>query len=441
MSAVLAVPPWLSAIGAAQASLPGAAAWTALRGRALSALHSAGLPTARDDEFKYVNLRFLERRRLAPARPEPLDAAQLTQAVAPVAALFGAAARFVFVDGRYAPALSAAALPAGLSFAALAARITQQSPERLALETAAPADDNRLRLLATALVEDGGLIRLAAGERLVEPVHLLFLTTGAGSFPHVRLELGAGSALTLIEEHRSVGDGESFAVPVLSLELAENAELDHYRLQCSGPAAVLLEEASVVLARAARYAQQAFVLGAQLDRLNLEVRLAGEHAAARLCGLFLVDGSRGAHIRTRIEHLAPHSTSEQVYRGIAGGRARGSYDGKVVVHPGASKANSRQSSRNLLLSPEAEIDTRPQLEINTDDVACSHGATTGALDRDMLFYLLSRGLDPATARGLLMVAFAGDVLREVRLPKLREFLHDRVLGFLPAVDLLREVLS
>ena len=152
MSAVRAVPPWLEALGVAQANLPGAAAWTALRGRALSALQSAGLPAARDDAFKYVNLRFLERRWLAPATPSPPDAAQLKESVAAVAALFGGAIRIVFIDGRYAPGLSAAALPAGLSFAALAPRILGQSPEALAIVSSAPADYNRLLLLATALV-------------------------------------------------------------------------------------------------------------------------------------------------------------------------------------------------------------------------------------------------------------------------------------------------
>ena len=146
-------------------------------------------------------------------------------------------------------------------------------------------------------------------------------------------------------------------------------------------------------------------------------------------------------MRTLIEHVAPHTTSDQVYRGVGKDRGRGSYDGKVVVHKGAMKSDSRQSSRNLILSAGASLDSRPQLEINADDVKCSHGATTGALDEQMLFYLLARGLDRETARALLTFAFAEDVIARITLPALRRFAEERVLGSLPAAPLIREFIA
>jgi len=196
-----------------------------------------------------------------------------------------------------------------------------------------------------------------------------------------------------------------------------------------------------VVGAGARYAHRLVALGGQLTRLDLRVALDGEGAGAELAGIFLADGAREQHLRTLVEHRSPHTASDQLYRGVAAGRGRGSYDGKVIVHPGAAKTESRQSSRNLLLGREAAIESRPQLEINADDVKCSHGATTGTLDEQMMFYLLARGLDRDTARALLTYAFVGDVLRRLAPAALRRAVEARVLGRLPAAELLREFVA
>ena len=204
---------------------------------------------------------------------------------------------------------------------------------------------------------------------------------------------------------------------------------------------MLLDDVRVTVAADARYEHRLVALGGQVTRLDLAVALLGPGAEAHLAGLLFADGSREQHVRTLIDHRAPHGTSEQVYRGVAAGRGRGSYDGKVVVREGAAKTSSRQSSRNLLLSKEAAIDTRPQLEINADDVKCAHGATTGTLDENMLFYLLTRGLDRETARALLTYAFVEDVLRLLGDGAVRQSVEARALARLPAAATIREFVA
>ena len=419
-------------------ALPGGAAWHSWRAAALERVVALGLPTPRDDAWKYTNLRLLERRELLPAPPRPIAADALDAAGLPLAAA-PAAAVLVFVDGRHAPSLSSPALPAGVTFTPLTALIAREPPAASATLGAVPGDGERIRLLNASFLADGASLRVAAGSVVTAPLTIVHVATGGAAYPRLVVELGAGAQATLVEYSIPAGDAaDSFAAPVSDLALADGATLDHYRLQLSGPRAVVLEDTRVEVAREARYLQHYFAFGGQLARLDLTARLAGAGASVRLEGLVMADGVRQLDVRTLVEHLVPHTLSAQVYRGVADGRGRASYDGKVIVHRGAMKSDSSQSSRNLLLSREAAIDTRPQLEINADDVKCSHGATTGALDANMLFYLLSRGLAPETARALLTFAFAEDVIAPVRVAGLKRFLEERVLGRLPAAGLIRE---
>jgi Fe-S cluster assembly protein SufD len=264
------------------------------------------------------------------------------------------------------------------------------------------------------------------------------VTTGGGAYPRLVVSLAPGARAELIEYHLSVGDADSISVPVADVELGAGAELRHHSLGLGSARAIRLEDVAVRVGADARYLHRHVALGGQIGRLDLRVELAAPGALTDLAGLFIAREQRQLDVRTLVRHLAPRTRSEQLYRGVAGDRGRGSYDGKVVVHAGAAKADSRQSSRNLLLSAQARIDTRPQLEINTDDVKCSHGATTGTLDEQMLFYLLARGIERDTARALLTFAFAEDVLARLEVPALRRFTEERVLGNLPAANLIRE---
>jgi Fe-S cluster assembly protein SufD len=232
----------------------------------------------------------------------------------------------------------------------------------------------------------------------------------------------------VIEQFVSLGDAETLANLVVDVTVGEGAELEHLRLHEQGAAAVHLETLTVNQQRDSRYRQQLFVLGGRIVRSGLHLRLEGHGAANVVEGLFMVDGARQADVYTLIEHLAPHTTTDELMRGVASDRGRGAFNGRIVVHAGAIKSDSRQSSRNLILTPLAEINARPQLEILTDDVKCSHGTTIGSLDSAQLFYLLSRGIDPATARGLLTFAFCEDVVARIRWPELRRHVEELVVG-------------
>ena len=437
MSSPAAVLSPLARLAAAQARLPGGAAWTAWRKAALERLVALGLPTPRDDAWKYTNLRLLERRDLTPAAPRPLGADALDRLPVPTDA------RLVFVDGRYHAGLSDPRLAFGIEFTPMATRFATEDPASLGPCLVADGDavDERIRLLNACLACDGACLRVPAGVAAAEPIHLVHVSTGAASYPRSVVELGANASAALIEYHVTLADADGVVVAATNVALAAGARLTHTVVQLAGPRSVILDDAAVQLGADAHYAHRHVALGGQLARLDLRLGLDGRGASIDLAGLLIADGTRQLDVRTRVDHRATHTRSEQLYRGVASARGRGSYDGKVVVHSGAQKTDSRQSSRNLLVGREASIDARPQLEINADDVKCSHGATTGQLDEQMLFYLLSRGLDRETARALLTYAFAGDVITRLAPDTLRRSVESRVLGVLPAAALIREFIA
>ena len=438
MNAVVATTrgPW-AALAAAQATLPGSPDWQAWRHGLLERLTAEGLPTPRADAWKYTNLRLLERRTLAPRPPAPLA----VDALASLPAIEGP--RLVFIDGRYSAALSTAVLPAGIEFTQLATLYAKNPPADFSarLATAEGGVDERVRQLNAALGADGAWLRCAPGVRLPTPLSVVNVATGGGAYPRLWLDVGAGASLTLVEFHLGHGDAESVTAACADVKLEAGAALEHLSVQLASRTAVLLDDVAVGLAREARYSHRLLALGAQLARLDLRVELTGDASAADLAGLVLAGDQRQLDVRTLVTHAGRRTVSTQLYRGISSGRGRGSYDGKVLVQVGAAGSDSRQSCRGLLLSRDAAFDARPQLEINTDDVKCSHGAATGALDEQMLFYLLSRGLDRATARALLSFAFAEDVIAQLTLPALRRYAEERLLGSLPAAELIREFVA
>jgi Fe-S cluster assembly protein SufD len=237
--------------------------------------------------------------------------------------------------------------------------------------------------------------------------------------------MGAGSHGRLLLDHTDDGQ-EHFANAVLDVELAAGAELTVYRLQRGCDKAFHIERIEARVADGARLVLRDSQLGSSLARLDLHVNLDGRGSSAELTGVFLADGSRHLDTHVLVEHRAVETTSLQDYRGIAANKGRGVFNGKSIVHEGAQKSNARQVNRNLLLTPGAEIDTKPDLEIYADDVQCSHGATTGQLDPNALFYLRSRGLDESEARSALTRAFAGAVLSKVDVPALAQHVQDEL---------------
>ena len=238
----------------------------------------------------------------------------------------------------------------------------------------------------------------------------------------------------------SAGPGASFVTSAVSAELARGATLDHYRLQELSPRAILFDTLGATLAQDASYRLHALASGAAAARSTLGVRLIGERAGLALSVAALGDRQQVQDTYALVEHLAPHARTEETFRGIAAGRARVAFNGKMVVAREARGSDSRQSLRGLLAGPEAEIDVRPQLEIYTDEVSASHGATAGKLDDHMLFYLLSRGLEREAALRALKWAFLGDVLARIEPPQLRRHIETRLAGQMQDGAALRELL-
>ena len=421
-----------SAHAAASARLRGGAGWQRRRADALARLLERGLPDRRDENWKYLDWPEIQRRQVAPPAGHGADAP------APSGLLPGLAPErtIVLADGRFTAGPHG--LPAGVEVESLAAAL-ERDPGLLSRTLRVPGDgaDDRFALLAEAFTDDGVVIRVADGMSFAEPLYLVHAGGGIASSTRVLIEAGRNSRLQVVEHFLQDG-GDSLSNLDIEVRVADGARVDHLRLHQQGPAAAQVETLRVLQARDSHYRQQLFLLGGRLVRSNLHLRLEGPAAECTLHGLMMVDGVRQADLYTVVEHVAGHTRSEELVRAVATDRGRGAFNGRILVGPGAVKSDSSQSSRNLILSPLAEINARPQLEILTDDVKCSHGTTIGSLDAGQLFYLLSRGIDPVTARGLLTFAFCEDVVARVEMPALRRHIEELVVGRLPDREIIKE---
>lgn len=475
---------------AAAASLPSEVVSRERRRSAIDTLAAEGLPTSRDENWKYTNLRPLEKVRFAPpevnaptapppgAQPPSLTAADLPAGIEGYA-------RYTFVDGVFAPTLSTpvprvgivvtplrggqgvgsasagSSRPDASAGTATAARAHGSEAARAASSAqphagAGPAlsavrrgdaqrlKDSRFALLNDAFATDGASIRVATGTDCPTCIELVFVATvesqTGSSYPRVELHVEQNARLGLIERHVSVGTGANFVNASVKVDIARDATVNHYRIQESGAKAVWFDTLSAVLAQGSTYKLHGVSVGGLSSRSTINVLLAGEHADASISMASLGDHHQIQDAFVRVEHSAPRARSVQTFRGISAGRARVAFNGMVVVREGAHGTDSQQSLRGLLAGPEAEIDVRPQLQIDTDDVRCAHGATAGKLDDDMLFYLLSRGIDPATAQRLLKWAFLEDVVARIEVPELRRQIERSLAGQMQEGAALKELL-
>jgi Fe-S cluster assembly protein SufD len=393
-----------------------------LRRAAFERFLATGFPTTRSEEWKYTNLRRLESRAFELAASGPI-ATEVDQQW-----FKDGSARLVFVNGHFAPALSQVPpLPPGVTLVTLGQWMERDATGVVRiLGPTLEKSQAPLHALNAALFEDGVLIQLSRGAQLDTPVHIVHCWTAAAtprmSHPRLLVHAGDQSRCTLIE-HFTGADGENWTNVAAAIEVGKGARFEHLRIQEEAIRSFHTGLIEVTVDERGRYACHDIALGASMSRLDLDVRLAGAESSAILHGLLTPNGSQHIDAHTKIEHCVPHTQSNEEYRGIAAGRGRGVFNGKVVVHPGAQKTDARQSNRNLLLSATAEIDTKPELEIYAHDVKCSHGATTGQLDPVSLFYLRSRGLSEADARGALIRAFAGSVLTSITQQSVREYLE------------------
>jgi Fe-S cluster assembly protein SufD len=351
----------------------------------------------------------------------------------------------VFVNGRFQPQLSQMAkVPAGLRLSRLA-DLLRQEPETLKgrLGAGLSFDDRGFVALNAAFCEDGAVLMVAPEAVIDSPVHLVFLSTAEPepvvSYPRILVLAERNSSLTLIEHYPGVGDHRNFCNPVVEIETDTGARLTHYKLQQDSPGAFHIGSVHVRQRRDSVYRSHHVSLGSRLARTDINVHLQEPGAEVHLDGLFMGTGRQHLDTHTRVYHEAPHTRSYESYKGILDKHARGVFKGRVLVQRDAQKIEAHQSSANLLLSDQAEVDTKPELEIYADDVVCSHGATVGQLDRQALFYLLSRGIDRKWAEGLLTFAFAEEVVSRMDLAPLRERLESIIVGRLPDSEKLREL--
>jgi Fe-S cluster assembly protein SufD len=423
-------------------ALPGAGLpWLdASRASAMAQFVASGLPGPRDEEWKYTSLRTLDSLPFAPAAAPcigmDLDDIAHLRCAGPGTHLL------TFLNGHFTPALSRPGmLPAGVSLKPLNRALAEDAPLLEAqLGRLAGAGNHGLAALNTALAQDGAILSIADGVTLDQPVECLFLSTGqeAHIASHFRLLVLAGrqSRATVLESFAQLGTGAAAHLNSITTELSlgDGAQLDHYKIQQEGAGAYHFATLAAALERDSRLVSHQVALGALLARTGIDVQLNAPGAVCELNGLYVTGGRQHVDFHTRVNHWQPHGTSREYYKGILDGRSRAVFNGVAVVHPGADKTDARQSNRNLLLSPDAEADTKPQLEIFADDVKCSHGATVGQLDEQMLFYLRSRGLGEQQARALLVYGFAHDVVDRMGLEAVRAHLEQVLVHRLPGVE-------
>ncbi len=414
---------------------------SAQRAESMRRFLALGLPTIRDESWRYTNLRRISGREfVAPAAgTEATSAPALSAEVAVLLEGLAPAASFTLVDGRPVPWPSLDALRGALEAASLRDLLARH-PAEIAPALRAPRDEDAARwsLLNAALFDDG--LRLRVSSPLPAPILVLRVPGAAGAesivHPRVLIEALPGASATVLELHVGT-ESAALANSVTRLELGRGARIEHYRVFAGADGAAFLDSLDVVQEESSECRQFTVALGGGLVRAHLDAHLAGRGARFEGHSLAAGSGTRQVDCVTVATHDAPDTTSTQTARAIASGTSRVVVNSKVTVRPGAVRAESRQSCRGMLLSQGAEIDARPQLEIYADEVKCAHGATTGRLDPDMLFYLLSRGLDRATAQSLLVFAFLADVLIGMSAGGTRAAIENALIGQLPDATTLR----
>ena len=424
--------PYADTFGDAKAGLPGGGLpWLAsLRENAAGHLAKDGLPSRKVEAWKYTNLSALAESPLC----APTDDAQI-----PVLPEIEGADRLVFIGGRYNAELSGdQTLPAGVELAPLSQALGNGfSWLETNLGNIAKPNGHAVVNANTAFMADGCVLKLADGAKLDKPLHLVFASVGsddASSVPahHPRILIVAGkdSRAEIVESHVGT-DGEAYwANPVAEIEVGAGARVRHVKVQADSLAATHLAYTRVVIAKGGNYESFAMTTGAALSRNEIDVVLDGEDAKCSLNGTYLLAGSQHSDIATYIDHAKPNCNSDEIYKGVLDGNSRGIFQGKIRVAPDAQKTNGNQLSRAILLSDGTEMYAKPELEIYADDVKCSHGATTGELDDDSMFYMRARGIPEDTARHLLVRAFIGEIVDEIETASIRGHVEKLVENWL-----------
>jgi Fe-S cluster assembly protein SufD len=399
-----------------------------IRQAAIERFSALGFPTPHDEEWRFTPLAPLVRtpfKLAVSARVRPEQVERFTFA--------GDLTRLVFVNGRYAPELSSLRpLPDGVFAGSLADALkTHADKVEPHLARYADHEEHAFVALNTAFLNDGAFVFLPRNKVVEEPIHLLFLATASGeptvAHPRNLVVASENSQARIVETYASLSERVSFTNAVTEIVVEPGAIVDHYKLQRESKAAFHVATLQIHMDRGSNLSSHGLTFGGMLTRNEINAVLDAEGCECTLNGLYLAGGEQLIDNHTRIDHAKPHCASHELYKGILDGKAKGVFNGKIFVHQDAQKTDAKQTNQTLLLSDDAVINTKPQLEIYADDVKCTHGATVGQLDPNALFYLRSRGLGLDEARSLLTYAFANDIIGRIKIEPLRAQLEEALL--------------
>jgi Fe-S cluster assembly protein SufD len=403
-----------------------------LRERGFVRFCEAGFPTTKHEDWRFTNVNAIAQESFELANGSPAVAAATIESLR----IPGAACYLVFVNGRFAPELSDyAGLPQGVQVTSLAEAL--ESDGKLLekhLGRYVNTDRDAFCALNTAFIEDGAYVYLPRRTVLEAPICLLFVSVSGDdpqmTHPRNLIVAEDETEASVVEDYVSLGAGSFFSNVVTELVAGEDAVISHHLIEREDRQAFNISTLRMQQARSANVSSHSVLLGGKLVRNNVHPVLAGEGGECLINGLFIGNGGQHIDNYMLVEHASPHCSSRQFYNGILDGQAHGVFHGRIIVHKDAQKTDAKQTNRNLLLSDDAQIDTKPQLEIYADDVKCTHGATIGQVEENALFYMRSRGIDEDSARRVLLLAFANECLDRMKCRPVREYLHELVQTWL-----------
>jgi Fe-S cluster assembly protein SufD len=407
-----------------------------IRKGAMGRFAELGFPTTKLEEWKFTNVAPIARVpfRAAEFRWDGLAEERLAELPLAHSAFSECCSRIVFINGHYSPQLSSPDLPERLIVGSLASAIKHSTPEvKQHLARYADYEHQAFVALNTAFIEDGAFIEIPRGLAVDTPIYVLFVSTAdepIASHPRTLIIVGEDSRASIIEDYLSLGDGSYFTNAVTEIVLGENSVIEHYRLQDENHETFHVSTVQVSQAGSSSFTSHSISFGGALVRNDVSVALDGEGADCTLNGLYIAAGDQHVDNHTVIDHTKPHCSSNELYKGILDDRSSAVFNGAIIVRKDAQKTDARQSNKNLLLSEAASINSKPQLEINADDVKCAHGTTIGHLDEDSIYYLRSRGVGLNDARRVLTYGFANDVINRMKLDAVRVRLECSLLASL-----------
>ncbi|HEY8185578.1 MAG TPA: Fe-S cluster assembly protein SufD [Pyrinomonadaceae bacterium] len=411
-----------------------------VRENAMVRFDELGFPSVKDEEWKYTNVAPIAKANFTPLTTESAAAISDAKSFASFGIVEARDSQLVFVNGALRDDLSRlTGLPEEVVAVDLSEALADERYAEIArahLTRHADYIANSFTALNTAFVGHGAFVYIPKGVKVEAPLHLLIISDPSDpqkvTFPRVLLVAEENSSATLIESYVSAADATYFTNAVVEIALADGARLEHYKVQREGGGAFHVATTAADLGPNSSYDVTTITLGAQLSRHDIKVTMDHEGAECRVDGLYLVTDSQHTDTHSVIDHRKPHCTSHQLYKGILDGKARAVFNGKIFVRHDAQKTDAMQTNKNLLLSNEARVDTKPQLEILADDVKCAHGAAVGQIDEEELFYLETRGLHYDLARNLLTYGFAEEVIGRIKIDSIRAQLDEAVLHRLNA---------